>query len=613
MATSGTLSTKYTGYTYQISWSVVQSVGTSTITCVHKLICGSGYDLYIQSRTNSCTVDGTSKSFTSAAISTTGNKTITLGTTTHTVSHSTTKSVSINGVFNIQATLAGVYKSSISVTGTITLEAVATASQPSCITWPEHTQNVGYFGDTISIHMNRQSSSFTHTVRYKFGTKSGTIATGVTTGTTWTIPTSFMDLIPGATSGSGTIYADTYNGSTLIGTKSCGFTAYVPSASAPTCSISVSDATNAYSTYGSFVKGLSKLYIVVTATAKNGASIASYNVSANGVRYTSNVVTTSVLQVSGTATVTATATDSRGNTSSLATKTLSVLNYFSPKIVSVAVHRCDADGKEVEDGPYVKATFSGQVASMNNKNTAKYQVRYKKTGTTTWTTVTLTDLNNQYMVSGYDYLFAADENSSYDVEFIVTDRHSSTNSSTSASTGFVMLDFNAKGNGMGIGKVSETEDTLEVGLKTRFFFDVEFGANVTFAETFMQSIFDAIYPVGSIYLAYNHTDPSTLFGGTWVRIENRFLWATTPGGIIGQTGGENEVTLTRSHIPEHQHEIAWTDSDGDAGGSTLDHPLIRYGSSGIGYTGITTLPSGGGQAHNNMPPYIQVSVWRRTA
>jgi hypothetical protein len=217
------------------------------------------------------------------------------------------------------------------------------------------------------------------------------------------------------------------------------------------------------------------------------------------------------------------------------------------------------------------------------------------------------------MVSGYDYIFAADENSSFDVEFIVTDRHSSTNSSTSASTGFTMLDFNAQGNGMGIGKVSETQETLEIGMKTKFFFDVEFGADVNAGEKFLQTLIDTIYPVGSIYLAYNHTNPGELFGGTWVRIENHFLWATTSGGIIGQTGGESEVTLTQNQIPAHQHNINWTDSDGNAGGSTLDNPLIRYANSGTGYSGIVTGFTGGGQSHNNMPPYIQVSVWRRTA
>ena len=130
-----------------------------------------------------------------------------------------------------------IYNYAVNCTGskTFTLETIPRASQPSCITYPEHTQDVGEFGDTISIHMNRNSSEFTHTVRYAFGSASGTCinadtgkaATGIGTGFKWKIPEDLMDLIPASTSGSGTIYVDTYNGSTKIGTKSCGFTATV--------------------------------------------------------------------------------------------------------------------------------------------------------------------------------------------------------------------------------------------------------------------------------------------------------------------------------------------------------------------------------------------------
>jgi hypothetical protein len=173
---------------------------------------------------------------------------------------------------------------SYSGSGSATLNTIARASQPSCITWPEHTQNVGYFGDEISIHMNRNSSSFTHTVRYQFGSKSGTIATGVGTGTTWKIPLELMDLIPTTTSGSGTIYVDTYNGSTKIGTKYCGFTATVPASVKPTCSFTLDDITDIEDVYGSPVKGLSKIKVTVTGNTAYSSPIASYEIVANGVR-----------------------------------------------------------------------------------------------------------------------------------------------------------------------------------------------------------------------------------------------------------------------------------------------------------------------------------------
>lgn len=115
----------------------------------------------------------------------------------------------------------------------------------------------------------------------------------------------------------------------------------------------------------------------------------------------------------------------------------------------------------------------------------------------------------------------------------------------------------------------------------------------------------AAWPVGSIYLAYNHTNPATLFGGTWTRIQNAFLWATTSTGTIGQTGGEREVTLTEDQIPAHNHGGTYTDA-----GTARTHAWLASGGSAMGYD---TVEAGGGEAHNNMPPYIQVSVWRRTA
>jgi hypothetical protein len=114
------------------------------------------------------------------------------------------------------------------------------------------------------------------------------------------------------------------------------------------------------------------------------------------------------------------------------------------------------------------------------------------------------------------------------------------------------------------------------------------------------------YPVGSIYIAYSHTNPGTLFGGTWERITNAFLWAADASGTIGQTGGEKTHTLTTAELPKHTHGAVY--SQNAAGDKTqawfsTSGDKLAYG----------TVEAGGGQPHNNMPPYIQVSIWRRTA
>lgn len=127
----------------------------------------------------------------------------------------------------------------------------------------------------------------------------------------------------------------------------------------------------------------------------------------------------------------------------------------------------------------------------------------------------------------------------------------------------------------------------------------------------LQGILDFIYPVGSVYISYSHNDPATMFGGTWVRIENAFLWGCDENGGIGTTGGEKTHTLTVNELPTHTHTVAVANT---ASGSNAASNMARYNSNASSYIGsVVSTSTGGGAAHNNMPPYIQVSIWRRTA
>lgn len=382
---------------------------------------------------------------------------------------------------------AGIYSVAVNCkgSGNFTLDTIARASQPSCVTWPNHTQDVGSFGDTISIHMNRNSSAFTHTVRYAFGSMSGTCvdadtgkaATGVTTGIRWKIPETFMTLLPTTTSGSGTIYVDTYNGSTLIGTKYCGFTATVPASVKPTCSIQVLDATNTQDIYGNLVRGLSKLYVKTTGAPSYGSPIRAYSVTANDVRYAAAEITTGVLTKAGTTTITANVTDGRGRTSTTASASFAVLDYAPPNISKLTAVRCNQDGTANKRGGYIKVVFSASVTALNSKNTALYKVKYKKTTDTAYTTVTISALTNQYAVTNHAYIFAASVSSSYDITVEATDRHNSahpTSKSTKAPTGASVFSWrgfktsSGMQDGAGIGKVPEKANTLQVGWDAEF-------------------------------------------------------------------------------------------------------------------------------------------------
>ena len=119
---------------------------------------------------------------------------------------------------------------------------------------------------------------------------------------------------------------------------------------------------------------------------------------------------------------------------------------------------------------------------------------------------------------------------------------------------------------------------------------------------------DNIYPIGSIFISTNTTNPSTYFGGNWERIEGRFLLAADDSTYkIGSTGGEATVTLTVNQIPSHSHTLGFATQNN---GSSYDMPIRAraYGSAASNYS---TSNAGGNQAHNNMPPYLVVYIWKR--
>ena len=140
------------------------------------------------------------------------------------------------------------------------------------------------------------------------------------------------------------------------------------------------------------------------------------------------------------------------------------------------------------------------------------------------------------------------------------------------------------------------------------------------------------YPVGAIYLSVNSTSPATLFGGTWEQLENRFLLGAGSDYTAGATGGEAEHALTLDEMPSHTHgskslvgtmnPLAWATSASESGivtGVQQHNDRIGNAGSNFGdrkYTINATHEHdsvGGNAAHNNMPPYLVVYMWKRTA
>lgn len=132
-------------------------------------------------------------------------------------------------------------------------------------------------------------------------------------------------------------------------------------------------------------------------------------------------------------------------------------------------------------------------------------------------------------------------------------------------------------------------------------------------------ICDYIYPVGAIYMSVNNISPAILFGGTWERIKDRFLLAAGDDYTAGSTGGEAEHTLSIDEMPTHRHTFksssyGWEGyaiygmKDTSSGSNVGLSPYNQYE---LSENNVVMQNTGGGQAHNNMPPYLTVYMWKR--
>ena len=133
-----------------------------------------------------------------------------------------------------------------------------------------------------------------------------------------------------------------------------------------------------------------------------------------------------------------------------------------------------------------------------------------------------------------------------------------------------------------------------------------------------QCILDIVYPVGSIYISVNNTNPGTLFGGTWEQIKDVFLLSAGDKHNAGDTGGEETHILKVNEMPAHSHDLqVWNKNDSGSLGRWAINDIVWYNNiKGEGKTNYWvggTGRVGGGQAHNNMPPYLTVYVWKRIA
>lgn len=402
--------------------------------------------------TLSLNLDGSNVHYSYPTWETSGEE-YTLASGSSTISHNAdgTKTLPISCTFNPNNGLHG----TITVSASLSLTTIPRSSSVSV--------SPGVIGSSVTININRQSSSFKHTVRYSWAGKSGTIATNVDTSTTWTIPLDFANDIPNSASGTGTVYVDTYSGSTKTGTQSTTFTASVPANVKPTFTgVSLSDlngaAQNLIPSGNTFIQVISNIKVGFNgAVGSYGSSITGYYAEIVGKNQStsSNGGSLGIMNYHGTIKIRASVSDSRGRWSDAREVSVTVLEYFAPAL-SFSIARTGSTSSTLtvtRNAKIAPLTVSG---SQKNSMTLTFKVA--RLGTTnfqvdtgpatgSWTSISSL-VNSQANLAG-NYL----ANQSWVVIGTLEDKFTRSDFMVNVPTESVVLSYDRSG--VGVNKIRE--------------------------------------------------------------------------------------------------------------------------------------------------------------
>jgi len=515
----------------------------------------------------------------------------------------------------------GCYSASYGMFGVRTSKSKSASltTRPVASTIASSSASVSTLG-TYSLTMNRKSSSNYHIATFKYNNSTVLYTSGhFDTQLDYVVPRSWFANYSSIASLPVTVSVQTYNSSgTAIGAAAtASLTVNADADMKPVVSSGWASLAPYNTGEVSGITGYVKSYSQAEATFDNtkvdmtnavGASIASFSVTCQGETDSNTPYLTPVL-TSTSVSVICTVTDTRGRTAS-ETFTLTVMDYAKPALTGIEIFRCDAQGTAAEDGTHYSAKATLTYSSLNGQNAPTLVSAVAASGGSYGTDEALT--------SGTAHISTAQisADASYMVRITATDSLGNTAVYYQAlPTRKWAMKFRPTGNGVAFGKAAEYNNTFEITE------DWDFRVHGKEINTLVQEkIFSLVYPVGSIYMSVNSADPGTLFGGTWEQLEDRFLLAAGTTYTAGDTGGEETHQLTEDEMPIHNGHLTSTASGGTIARYLNTSVLTAYGSSGRGWTevsGSEAMPAsnnrGGSQPHNNMPPYLAVYMWKRTA
>nr|DAU32002.1 MAG TPA: baseplate protein [Caudoviricetes sp.] len=456
MASNGSFNTNsYDGRHVQFSWNVAsQSVANNNTTINWSISAVGGSSSWYRSNPTGVYINGNCVYYNGTRVQQYKG---TIASGSYTIGHNSEGNASFSASVS-----SAIYSASVNCngSGSWSLPQIARASQPSCITWPNTTENIGDIGSTITIHMNSHSSAFTHTVRYSFYDLNETIATGVKDNCRWTIPDSFYSKMPNLNSSWGTIYADTYNGSTKIGTKSVKFTCNVANANPEIDKIDYYDSNQKTSDITEdnqiIIRNNSNLEFKLTnLIALKYATLSKVEILLNGITKSatlsgssvpSKIINFGIVNSSSNLTASISVIDSRGNKTSYS-KDITIVDWVQPS----AIITCQRENNFYST---THLTVDGSISSINDKNVIKIQYQYKKTTDTNYSTLNTIQDNTQTS-------FEIDNKFAWDIRVIVSDLIGSTTYNLFVDKGIPIVYFDRLLSSMGVNCFPKYDNSFE--------------------------------------------------------------------------------------------------------------------------------------------------------
>mgnify|MGYP004506849635 CR=1 FL=1 len=463
---------------------------------------------------------------------------------------------------------------------TITLSTIPRASVPTL------SKTSAEAGSTITIYTNKKAN-FKHTITYSIGKTSESIGSNIVDSVNWTIPIDVLKEFTTSGTGSCTIYCATYNGTTKIGdTKTCTLTVTVPSSAYPTAKITSIVENNTYvknKDASITVQTISDKTVSVTASGQNGATIKSITVINSSASETLTASGSVRLKGLSSGTYTVKVTDSRGMVTTVESKQ-TYYEYRAPQITSATCTR------ETQTGSTGTLSISGVYSTVLSNVVAITVIRADQSNVSLTPTYSGTNWSSTKKYTDLVYTNA------YIWTVSVADSFGQSAVTTVSLSASHPILFLGKTLARIAGKLfcqNVTTDSLTIDSK---------------------SLLDRTYPVGSIYMSTVSTNPKDLFGGTWQALGGRFLIGADDTYKAGATAGEATHKLTIAEMPSHAHpntiRVNWYND------SRENSPMFSgWGNSNLQLDRMTINTGfvGENNAHNNMPPYLSVYMWKRTS